>query len=291
MFGRLSPRDVPFTDGVRRTLEQARLEAIALRHDYVGTEHILLGLVAQSDGIAASALGSAGIDAMQIRQRIADAVRKGKATIAIGELPFTSRAKKTLEYALASARDLGHSYVGTEHILLGLVREEKGIAGQVLCSLGLDANRAQLMVQRTIELRESGFEFRIQIDDASDKSIYEQIIAQIQEAVATGELAPGTRLPAVRQQADALNIAPGTVARAYSELERRKVVVTEGARGTRVADRAPLGVEGQDRADTLTGLLRPVAVAAFHLGASAIELRHALDRAMTGIFDDAGPAS
>ena len=125
--------------------------------------------------------------------------------------------------------------------------------------------------------------FRIELDDSSDRSIYEQIVARVQEAVATGELAPGERLPAVRQLADQLDIAPGTVARAYGELERIGVVVTEGARGTRIAQ--PGGAAARAVAlDHIAGLLRPAAVAAFHMGAGAPDLRRALEAAMAGIF-------
>jgi len=104
-------------------------------------------------------------------------------------------------------------------------------------------------------------------------------------AVATGQLRPGDRLPTVRQLADDLDIAPGTVARAYGELERLGILVTEGARGTRVAEQQKPLVPDAERPNTLVGLLRPVAVAAFHLGASADELRAALDEAMKGIYD------
>src|SRR5207247_10567236 len=118
--------------------------------------------------------------------------------------------------------------------------------------------------------------FQVRIDDGSDRSIYEQIVGQVQEAVATGALRPGERLPPVRQLADQLDIAPGTVARAYSELERRGIVVTDGARGTRVADRPRTPVAAGNRPENLVGFLRPVAVAAFHLRATAEHLKCAL---------------
>jgi GntR family transcriptional regulator len=134
--------------------------------------------------------------------------------------------------------------------------------------------------------------FPIGIDDASSLSIYEQIVAQVQEAVATGRLTAGDRMPTVRRLAEELDIAPGTVARAYSELERLGLVVTEGARGTRVAEQPKKPLAEAERPDTLEGLLRPVAVAAFHLGATGEELRRALDRAMQGIFTEGdGPTS
>ena len=122
------------------------------------------------------------------------------------------------------------------------------------------------------------------IDDASDRSIYEQIVEQVQEQVAVGALVAGERLPTVRRLADSLDVAPGTVGRAYRELERLGLVTTQGARGTRVAARARAASPDPERAETLTGLLRPVAVAGFHLGASAEEMRGALERAMGGIF-------
>jgi ATP-dependent Clp protease ATP-binding subunit ClpC len=132
-----------FTDRVRKVLAMAREEAIRLQHDYVGTEHILLGLIREGEGVAAAVLMNLNVDLDQIHERIEESVRKGKATIALGELPYTSRAKKVLEYAMAEARDLNHSYVGTEHLLLGLLREEKGIAAQVLNSLGVSLEDAR----------------------------------------------------------------------------------------------------------------------------------------------------
>jgi DNA-binding transcriptional regulator YhcF (GntR family) len=277
-----------FTDEVRWVLTHARQEAVDLRHDYVGTEHILLALLRQGTGEAATVLQAEGVKAEEVRQKLLESVRAGRATAALGQLPYTSRGKKVLEYAMAAARELNHSYVGTEHLLLGLIREEKGIAAQVLLIFDLTYNEVLARVMdphkpKKAQPRRTGF--RIQVDDSSEHSIYEQIIAQVQEGVATGVLQPGDRLPTVRQLADELDIAPGTVARAYSELERLAVVVTEGARGTRIAERKRRMVETPDKPETLAGLLRPVAVAAFHLGATAADLRTALERAMLGIFD------
>ncbi len=136
-----------FTDRVRKVLAMAREEAIRLQHDYVGTEHILLGLIREGEGVAAAVLTNLNVDLEEIHERVEESVRKGKATIALGELPYTSRAKKVLEFAMAEARDFSHSYVGTEHLLLGLLREEKGIAAQVLNSLGvtLEEGRAETL--------------------------------------------------------------------------------------------------------------------------------------------------
>lgn len=132
-----------FTDRVRKVLAMAREEAIRLQHDYVGTEHILLGLIREGEGVASAVLQNLSVDLDQIHERVEESVRKGKATISLGELPYTSRAKKVLEFAMAEARDFNHSYVGTEHLLLGLLREEKGIAAQVLNSLGVTLDEAR----------------------------------------------------------------------------------------------------------------------------------------------------
>ena len=132
-----------FTDRVRKVLAMAREEAIRLQHDYVGTEHILLGLIREGEGVAAAVLTNLNVDLDAVHEGVEESVRKGKATIALGELPYTSRAKKVLEYAMAEAREMNHSYVGTEHLLLGLLREEKGIAAQVLNSLGVTLETAR----------------------------------------------------------------------------------------------------------------------------------------------------
>jgi ATP-dependent Clp protease ATP-binding subunit ClpC len=132
-----------FTDRVRKVLAMARDEAVRLQHDYVGTEHILLGLIREGEGVAAAVLTNLAADLDQIHEQIEEAVKKGKATIALGELPYTTRAKKVLEFAMTEARELNHSYVGTEHLLLGLLREEKGIAAQVLNAVGITLEEAR----------------------------------------------------------------------------------------------------------------------------------------------------
>ncbi len=138
-----------FTDRVRKVLAMAREEAIRLQHDYVGTEHILLGLIREGEGVAAAVLLNLNVDLDQIQERTEEQVRKGKAGATMGELPYTSRAKKVLEFAVAEAREMSHSYVGTEHLLLGLLREEKGVAAQVLESLGVTLEQAR---EQTLKL-------------------------------------------------------------------------------------------------------------------------------------------
>src|SRR5688572_14655598 len=137
-----------FTKRVRKVLAMAREEAARLHHEYVGTEHILLGLIREGEGVAAAVLQNLSVDLDEIQQKIEDTVKKGKASQTTGpDLPYTSRAKKVLELAMSEARELSHSYVGTEHLLLGLLREEKGIAAQVLTDAGvnLDAARAETL--------------------------------------------------------------------------------------------------------------------------------------------------
>ena len=137
-----------FTERVRKVLQMAREEAQRLHHEYVGTEHILLGLIREGEGVAAAVLQSLSVDLDDVQQRIEETVKKGKAGQTMApDLPYTSRAKKVLELAMSEARELQHSYVGTEHLLLGLLREEKGIAAQVLTDAGvnLDAARAETL--------------------------------------------------------------------------------------------------------------------------------------------------
>jgi ATP-dependent Clp protease ATP-binding subunit ClpC len=140
-----------FTERVRKVLAMAREEAARLHNEYVGTEHILLGLIREGEGVAAAVLQSLSADLDEIQQRIEEQVKKGKAAQATGpDLPYTSRAKKVLELAMAEARELNHSYVGTEHLLLGLLREEKGIAATVLTDLGIGLEAARTETLRLL---------------------------------------------------------------------------------------------------------------------------------------------
>jgi ATP-dependent Clp protease ATP-binding subunit ClpC len=138
-----------FTDRVRKVLSMAREEATRLSHDYVGTEHILLGLIREGEGVAAAIVTNLNVDLDELRQRIEERVDPGKSDMTADEVPYTTRAKKVLEFSVAEARSLKHSYVGTEHLLLGLLREEKGVAAQVLEEVGVTIDLAR---QETIRL-------------------------------------------------------------------------------------------------------------------------------------------
>ncbi|OGX44746.1 MAG: hypothetical protein A3G38_02595 [Omnitrophica WOR_2 bacterium RIFCSPLOWO2_12_FULL_51_8] len=132
-----------FTERARKVIILAKEEARRFNHDYIGTEHILLGLIREGEGVAAAVLQKIGVSLENIRLEIEKLVQPGPTTQIIGDIPFTPRAKKALELAAEEARSLGHNYIGTEHILLGLIREGEGIASQVLLNLGMDLNRVR----------------------------------------------------------------------------------------------------------------------------------------------------
>jgi ATP-dependent Clp protease ATP-binding subunit ClpA len=134
-----------FTDRARRVVVLAQEEARMLNHNYIGTEHILLGLIHEGEGVAAKALESLGISLEAVRQQVEEIIGQGQQAPS-GHIPFTPRAKKVLELSLREALQLGHNYIGTEHILLGLIREGDGVAAQVLVRLGADLNRVRQQV-------------------------------------------------------------------------------------------------------------------------------------------------
>ena len=142
-----------FTDRARRVVVLAQEEARMLNHNYIGTEHILLGLIHEGEGVAAKALESLGISLEAVRQKVEEIIGHGQQSPS-GHIPFTPRAKKVLELSLREALQINHSYIGTEHILLGLIREGEGVAAQVLVKLGADLNRVRNQVLQLL----SGFQ-------------------------------------------------------------------------------------------------------------------------------------
>ena len=134
-----------FTDRARRVVVLAQEEARLLNHNYIGTEHILLGLIHEGEGVAAKALESLGISLEAVRNQVQEIIGQGGSSPS-GHIPFTPRAKKVLELSLREALQLGHNYIGTEHILLGLIREGEGVAAQVLVKLGADLSRVRQQV-------------------------------------------------------------------------------------------------------------------------------------------------
>jgi ATP-dependent Clp protease ATP-binding subunit ClpC len=144
MFGR-------FTERASRALLLAQEEARRLNHNYVGTEHILLGLIRLGEGVAAEVFQSFGVELEKVRAEVEKLAVKGHSVPALGEVPFTPRAKKVLELAMEEAQSLRHNYIGTEHLLLGLVREEEGIAARVLQNLGIDLNKIKETIVSLLE--------------------------------------------------------------------------------------------------------------------------------------------
>jgi ATP-dependent Clp protease ATP-binding subunit ClpC len=138
-----------FTERARQVVVLAQDEARALRHDYIGTEHLLLGLLREEEGLAARALESLGVTLEDARGQIARVVGIGDEP-ATGQVPFTPRAKRALELSLREALSLGHNYIGTEHLLLGLVREQEGVAARVLLELGVSGERVRSEIIRTL---------------------------------------------------------------------------------------------------------------------------------------------
>ena len=274
------PRGYRFTDDCRRTLQTARNEAQRLGDSVVTAEHVLLALIADPNSECSRVLLALGLKPPYLRTHLEAELRKQEQPSYGGpDLPYTSRAKAVLEAAMKEANAAGVS-TDSPHLLLGILVDSRSPAAQLLQRFGASAEdlrhalKGDLTVTHDLQLR---------IDDRSDTVIYEQIVNQIREAVAVGRLRPGARLPSVRQLADDLGIAPGTVARAYSQLEESGVIVTDGARGTFIA--FPKRGSGSDI--PVRDLLRSAVIAAFHLGVTAAALRKALEEAMADVYRDA----
>ncbi len=141
-----------FTERARQVVVLAQDEARTLKHNYIGTEHILLGLLREEEGLAAGVLGSLDITVEEVRAQVARIVGQGDEA-ADANIPFTPRAKKVLELALREALSLGHDYIGTEHILLGLVRENEGVAARILLDFDADAEKIRNEIIRVLSLQ------------------------------------------------------------------------------------------------------------------------------------------
>jgi ATP-dependent Clp protease ATP-binding subunit ClpA len=146
-----------FTDRARRVVVLAQEQARLRNHDYIGTEHLLLGLIAEGQGVAATTLESLGISLEAVRAQVEEAIGQGQRT-PTGQVPFTPRAKKVLELSLREALQLGHNYIGTEHLLLGLLREGEGVAAQVLVALGAELSRVRQQVVQVLSVSAGGLE-------------------------------------------------------------------------------------------------------------------------------------
>ena len=161
-----------FTDRVRKVLAMAREEAIRLKHDYVGTEHILLGLIREGEGVAAAVLANLSADLEELKRLVEGNIRTGKSSSSIGELPYTTQAKNVLEHAMAETEELNHTYVGTEHLLLGLLRQEKGLAAKALgeAGIGLDNARAETLKLLGTDMPAGGAPAAASVSDPASSS-------------------------------------------------------------------------------------------------------------------------
>jgi ATP-dependent Clp protease ATP-binding subunit ClpC len=139
-----------FTERAKQVVVLAQDEARALRHNYIGTEHILLGLLREEEGLAARVLESLDITVEEVRAQVARIIGRGDEPIVSGQIPFTPRAKKVLELSLREALSLKHNYIGTEHILLGLVRENEGVAARILLDFDADAEKIRNEIMRVL---------------------------------------------------------------------------------------------------------------------------------------------
>jgi ATP-dependent Clp protease ATP-binding subunit ClpC len=147
-----------FTDELRKVMQLANREAQRFNHEYIGTEHMLLGLVKEGASVTAHVLKNLDIDPRKIQLEVEKIVQSGPDMVTMGKLPQTSRAKKVIEYAIEEARNLNHNYVGTEHLLLGLVREQEGVAAQVLMNLGLKLEDVRQEIVNLLGLAMTGEE-------------------------------------------------------------------------------------------------------------------------------------
>jgi ATP-dependent Clp protease ATP-binding subunit ClpC len=160
-----------FTERARKVILLAKEEAKRFNHDYIGTEHILLGLVREGEGVAAAVLASFGLSSEKIRIEVEKLVQPGPSTVVSGDLPFTPKAKKVIELAMDEARTLGHNYIGTEHLLLGLIREGEGVASQVLMNLGLELDKVRDEVMNLLGSEVPGYELGQKVSQAKTPAL------------------------------------------------------------------------------------------------------------------------
>ena len=203
------------TDQARRAVVLAQEEARMLNHNYIGTEHILLGLIHEGECVAAKTLKSLGISLDAVRQQVEEIIGQGQQAPS-GHIPFTPRAKKVLELSSREARQLGRNYIGTEHLLLGLIREGEGVAAQVLVRLGADLHRVrqqvtQLLHGQDVEARHS----EPQMDDPPATGGLPVVAPQIDDIPEDGDRQPSGRLPRNLGTADSTDAGTGAGRRYY----------------------------------------------------------------------------
>src|ERR1700675_2927848 len=196
-----------FTERARQVVVLAQDEARALKHNYIGTEHILLGLLREEEGLAARVLESLDITVEEVRAQVARIVGQGD-EVTSGQIPFTPRAKKVLELALREALSLGHNYIGTEHILLGLVRENEGVAARILLDFDADAEKIRNEIIRMLSgpgRRQQGGPAGREVEELE---VARPVRPQPDEARGRGKARPGGRPPDRDRARDADPVTP-----------------------------------------------------------------------------------
>jgi len=273
-----------FQRETRLALGAAMDVALELRHERLGPEHLLFGIAKVSPNELPHE-----VDVTRLRKMLGG-VAEARTDLA-RQVRYTKDAKRILEAAMHAAAAEGRDTVMPGDLVdaLRIVTPTSRDSSKIFREAGLEPTVE--VDAPTLAERVDALEY-IQVSDTSDLTFYDQISRCVRDAVASGVLIPGDRLPPIRRLAERLALAPGTVARAYRELEAEGIVLTAGAAGTRVAAPPPRdSTSSSTRFDELVGLMRPVAVAAFHLGASAEELFGALRVAAEGVFlDDSSPS-
>ena len=239
-----------FTERARQVVVLAQDEARALKHNYIGTEHILLGLLREEEGLAARVLESLDITVEEVRAQVARIVGQGD-EVTTGQIPFTPRAKKVLELALREALSLGHNYIGTEHILLGLVRENEGVAARILLDFDADAEKIRNEIIRMLSgpgRRQGGAAAGASGEKGKSSKLLDQFGRNLTKLAQRGQARPGRRTPDRDRAGHADPLAPheeqpGADRRARRRQDRRR-------RGPRAAHlREPGAGHPEEQAD------------------------------------------
>jgi ATP-dependent Clp protease ATP-binding subunit ClpA len=229
-----------FTDRARRVVVLAQEEARDLGHNYIGTEHILLGLLREPEGIAAQAMEALGISLDAVRWEVREIIGQGEGTTLPSHIPFTPRAKKVLELSLREALQLGHNYIGTEHILLGLIREGEGAAAQVLVKLGADLNRVRQQVIMTLHAGEAEAEQFLPGEGSIVVEEESSSVRRTARASGAAHVAPPVRVVGSRIQLESLNVRLSEMLGRLDQIaERLATIEGQLAEGRRPAARAP----------------------------------------------------
>ena len=281
--------DRNFSEELRAVLGRSVDEARRLGTPFLGPEQLVLGMLSSPESEASRIFSAVGLPGTAFRAQLEAGAASGSTArsdmrrrATIPDLPWTNHFRRALTGAVEQARELEQSPVSSGHLLLAVLSIPSASVGRLLAERGVALRQVRDLMRRGVGPTAT---VNIQLDDDSDQLIYQQIVAQVQESIATGRLTAGQRLPPIRQLADELSVAPGTVARAYNELEAAGTVVTDRARGTFVAH--PRQESSKERAIAIRELLRPAVVTAFHLGSSAEQLRVALAEAMSDIYAQA----